>query len=127
MKFSIAVCTAVLATLASAKWDGQAPPEPTFFATQVIKEVNEAAVTQAPAAPPADSFFKGGVKVYANKYYESEVMSIAIPSLSNKALAAKASVVAKTPSFFWMYDTHQRRVLELKTNICLGILCPRFQ
>jgi cellulose 1,4-beta-cellobiosidase len=101
MKLSTSVCTAVLVSFASAKWDGNPPPEPTAFATQVVHAVQEPAVTEAPAAA-GPNFFAGNAKVYANTYYASEVISLAIPSLSNSALAAKASKIANTPSFFWM-------------------------
>jgi hypothetical protein len=105
MRFSTSVCTVALVSVASAKWDGKAPAEPTAFATQVVNAVQEAAVTQAPDASASRNFLQGadGANMYANNYYASEVLSLAIPSLANKALAAKASAVAKVPSFFWMY------------------------
>jgi hypothetical protein len=105
MKYSTALCTVALATFASAKWDGKAPAEPTAFATQVVNAVQEAAVTQAPDASVSRNFLQAadGANMYANNYYASEIMSLAIPSLANKGLAAKASAVAKVPSFFWMY------------------------
>lgn len=43
-----------------------------------------------------------GKQGYANPYYASEVSSLAIPSLPS-SLAAKASAVAKVPSFTWLY------------------------
>lgn len=43
-----------------------------------------------------------GYQLYANPYYSSEVYSLAIPSLTS-SLAAKASAVAKVPSFVWLY------------------------
>lgn len=42
-----------------------------------------------------------GYQLYANPYYSSEVISLAVPSLSS-SLAAKASAVAKVPSFVWL-------------------------
>ncbi|KAJ9144406.1 Glucanase [Coniochaeta hoffmannii] len=42
-----------------------------------------------------------GVQMWANNYYASEVLNLAVPSLSG-ALAAKASAVAKVPSFQWL-------------------------
>jgi cellulose 1,4-beta-cellobiosidase len=42
-----------------------------------------------------------GVVGWANSYYSSEIHSIAIPSLA-PSLAAKASAVAKVPSFQWL-------------------------
>jgi cellulose 1,4-beta-cellobiosidase len=102
MKISTSVCTVAIASIASAKWDGKAPspvPTPTAFATQVTHSIAGPAITQA---APVGNFFQGA-KVFANGYYSSEVISLAIPSLTNKGLAAKASQVAKIPTFFWMY------------------------
>lgn len=42
-----------------------------------------------------------GKQMYANPYYQSEVYSLAIPSLPS-SLVAKASAVAKVPSFTWL-------------------------
>lgn len=42
-----------------------------------------------------------GKQGYANPYYASEVSSLAIPSLPS-SLVAKASAVAKVPSFTWL-------------------------
>lgn len=52
------------------------------------------------AAPSGNPF--AGHQMYANPYYSSEVHNLAIPSMS-ASLAAKASDVAKVPSFVWMY------------------------
>ncbi|KAF2436104.1 cellobiohydrolase-like protein II precursor [Tothia fuscella] len=100
MKYTTIVSVGSLAAVALAKWDGVAPPAPTSFATQVIQAIDQPQVTQAPAAEDKENFLQG--KVYANGYYSSEVMSLAIPSLANQALAPQASKVAKEPSFFWM-------------------------
>jgi len=40
--------------------------------------------------------------MWANAYYASEVSNIAIPSMTNAALATKAAAVAKVPSFQWL-------------------------
>lgn len=42
-----------------------------------------------------------GVQMWANNYYASEVLNLAVPSLP-ASLAAKASAVAKVPSFQWL-------------------------
>ncbi|KAK5721886.1 hypothetical protein LTR15_006479 [Elasticomyces elasticus] len=47
-----------------------------------------------------------GKQMYANEYYSSEVVNLAIPSLP-ASLKAAASQVAKTPSFYWL-DTHSK-------------------
>jgi cellulose 1,4-beta-cellobiosidase len=95
----------VAATLLSASAAMQLP-EPTTLATEVASAVRDAwapEITQSSQdiAQGRGNPFKAG-QLFANPYYSSEVISIAIPSLSNKALAAKASTVAKVPSFFWM-------------------------
>jgi cellulose 1,4-beta-cellobiosidase len=79
---------------------------PESVATSVpsaVKDVSEPVVTQAPEEQRAAGNPFQGVTQYANNFYASEVHTLAIPSLVNKALAAKASAVAKVPSFFWMY------------------------
>lgn len=46
-----------------------------------------------------------GVQLYANPFYSSEVVSIAIPSMvaeGSTALAAKATAVAQVPSYYWL-------------------------
>ena len=65
---------------------------------------------QAPAGQASGGGGQGGAgnpfqgySMYANNFYASEVLSTAIPSLADKNLAAKASAVAKVPSFFWMF------------------------
>ncbi|KAK3309214.1 glycoside hydrolase family 6 protein [Chaetomium strumarium] len=42
-----------------------------------------------------------GVQMWANDYYASEVLSLAVPSMTG-AMATKAAAVAKVPSFEWM-------------------------
>jgi cellulose 1,4-beta-cellobiosidase len=79
---------------------------PSSVATGVpsaIKEVNEPMVTQVPEQQGAGANPFSGFTQYANNFYASEVHNLAIPSLVDKGLAAKASAVAKVPSFFWMY------------------------
>jgi cellulase/cellobiase CelA1 len=44
--------------------------------------------------------------MWANAYYSSEVQNLAIPSLTG-TLVAKASAIAKVPSFMWM-DTQDK-------------------
>ncbi|KAJ5489331.1 1-4-beta-D-glucan cellobiohydrolase C [Penicillium diatomitis] len=52
-------------------------------------------------APPSKGNPFAGYQPYANPYYSSEVVSLAIPSLP-ASLAPKASAVAKVPSFVWL-------------------------
>jgi len=68
------------------------------MATPVQREVE---VTPEAVVQQGGNIYKGA-KQFANPYYSSQVHSLAIPSLSNKNLAAAASAVAKVPSFFWM-------------------------
>jgi len=66
------------------------------------------AATTTAAANTGNPF--SGLKQWANPYYQSEVSSIAIPSLSadgNAAMATKAAAVAKVPSFTWL-DTRAK-------------------
>jgi len=95
--------TAVLAaSLVNAKWDGKAPAAPTAIVTSYLKNMEEPAATNAPAA--GNPF--QGAKLYANKFYANEVKTLAIPKLANKALASGAQAVAKIPTFFWMWVFH---------------------
>ncbi|CAI4212844.1 unnamed protein product [Parascedosporium putredinis] len=55
-----------------------------------------------------------GINMWANAYYSSEVHTLAIPSLTG-TLAAKASAVAKVPSFMWL-DT-QSKVPLMETTL----------
>lgn len=80
-------------------------PEPTAAPSPVAVEAEPAttAAAAAPAAIEGNPF--AGYSLYANPYYSSEVHSIAIPSMqagANAALVAKASAVAKVPSFVWL-------------------------
>ncbi|KAF3385105.1 putative 1,4-beta-D-glucan cellobiohydrolase C [Penicillium rolfsii] len=59
-----------------------------------------APTTTAPTVTNSGNPFSG-YQLYANPYYSSEVISLAVPSLSS-SLAAKASAVAKVPSFVWL-------------------------
>lgn len=52
------------------------------------------------AAPAVGNPFSG-VALYANPYYASEISTSAIPSLTG-AMATKAAVVAKVPTFVWL-------------------------
>lgn len=56
--------------------------------------------TTAPTGSNSGNPFSG-YQLYANPYYSSEVFTEAIPSLSS-SLVAKASAVAKVPSFVWL-------------------------
>ena len=57
--------------------------------------------TSTTTAPASSGNPFSGYQLYANPYYSSEVVSLAIPSLSS-SLAAQASAVAKVPSFVWL-------------------------
>ncbi|KAJ5605628.1 hypothetical protein N7510_008409 [Penicillium lagena] len=56
--------------------------------------------TTAPTVSNSGNPFSG-YQLYANPYYSSEVFTDAIPSLTS-SLVAKASAVAKVPSFVWL-------------------------
>ncbi|KAI1021103.1 hypothetical protein LB503_010023 [Fusarium chuoi] len=59
-------------------------------------------VTSAPPAASGNPY--SGVDLWANSYYRSEVMNLAVPKLSG-ARATAAAKVADVPSFQWM-DTY---------------------
>lgn len=52
--------------------------------------------------------------MWANDYYSSEVHTLAIPSMTG-TLAAKASAVAKVPSFHWLDRNVTIDTLMVKT------------
>jgi cellulose 1,4-beta-cellobiosidase len=54
-----------------------------------------------------------GVGLWANEYYSSEVMNLAVPKLSG-AMATAAAKVADVPSFMWM-DTYSKIALVDET------------
>ncbi|KAG2415557.1 exoglucanase 2 precursor [Aspergillus terreus] len=56
--------------------------------------------TPAPTAAPGGNPFEG-YQQYVNPYYKSEVLSLAVPSMTGD-LAAQASAAADVPSFFWL-------------------------
>lgn len=91
-----------LFALALAATAALALPQP----TKVIapRDIEARATSTAAAAASGNPFV--GKQMYANTYYSSEVVNIAIPSLPS-SLKAAASQVADTPSFFWM-DTHSK-------------------
>lgn len=65
--------------------------------------------TSTPAATPTSSGSAGavtgnpfeGYQLYANPYYSSEVVNLAVPSMTG-SLASQASHAADIPSFHWM-------------------------
>ncbi|GIJ84027.1 hypothetical protein Asppvi_002860 [Aspergillus pseudoviridinutans] len=78
-----------------------------FSAVRALPQATGSPTSPAPTtAPPATTAaahgnpFEGH-QLYANPYYASEVENLAIPSLTG-SLVAKASAVAKVPSFVWM-------------------------
>lgn len=75
----------------------------TKAATTSTKATTTASATTT-AAASGNPF--SGKQMYANAYYSSEVVNLAIPALPS-SLKAAASQVAKVPSFYWM-DTHSK-------------------
>ncbi|KAF7166839.1 hypothetical protein CNMCM5623_000318 [Aspergillus felis] len=78
-----------------------------FSTVRALPQATGTPTSPAPTtAPPATTAaargnpFEGH-QLYANPYYASEVENLAIPSLTGP-LVAKASAVAKVPSFVWM-------------------------
>jgi cellulose 1,4-beta-cellobiosidase len=73
--------------------------------------------TKPPPAGSGTATYSGnpfsGVGLWANEYYASEVMNIAVPSLSG-AMATAAAKVADVPSFMWM-DTFSKIALVDET------------
>ncbi|KAH7086462.1 1, 4-beta cellobiohydrolase [Paraphoma chrysanthemicola] len=98
-----AAATSKAATTSKAAASSAAPPPATTLKTSAIAS-SPATVTSA--APGGDSGNPlKGKSFYANPYYASEVYSLASPSLvaaGSTALAAKATNVAKVPSFYWL-------------------------
>lgn len=78
------------------------PQATTAKTTTSTKATTTAAATTSAAA--GNPF--AGKQLYANAYYSSEVINLAVPSLP-ASLKAAASAVAKVPSFYWM-DTHSK-------------------
>ncbi|KAJ5432670.1 uncharacterized protein N7458_011826 [Penicillium daleae] len=72
----------------------------TTTATTTTKGSTTGTTTTAPTVTNSGNPFSG-YQLYANPYYSSEVFTLAIPSLTS-SLAAKASAVAKVPSFVWL-------------------------
>ena len=72
----------------------------TTTATTTTKGSTTGTTTTAPTVTNSGNPFSG-YQLYANPYYSSEVYTLAIPSLTS-SLAAKASAVAKVPSFVWL-------------------------
>lgn len=56
--------------------------------------------SSGPAVTASGNPFEG-YQQYANPYYSSEVISLAVPSMTG-SLAAQASAAADIPSFHWM-------------------------
>jgi cellulose 1,4-beta-cellobiosidase len=73
--------------------------------------------TKPPPAGSGTATWSGnpfsGVGLWANEYYRSEVMNLAVPSLTG-AMATAAAKVADVPSFMWM-DTYSKIALVDKT------------
>jgi cellulose 1,4-beta-cellobiosidase len=57
--------------------------------------------SSGPAVTASGNPFEG-YQLYANPYYSSEVMSLAVPSMTG-SLAEQATHAAEIPSFHWMY------------------------
>ncbi|GFG08082.1 hypothetical protein CNMCM6936_008351 [Aspergillus lentulus] len=74
----------------------RALPQPTGTPTSPAPTTVPPATTAAAGGNPFE-----GYQLYVNPYYASEVENLAIPSLTG-SLVAKASAVAKVPSFVWM-------------------------
>ncbi|GAQ10928.1 probable 1,4-beta-D-glucan cellobiohydrolase C [Aspergillus lentulus] len=74
----------------------RALPQPTGTPTSPAPTTVPPATTAAAGGNPFE-----GHQLYVNPYYASEVENLAIPSLTG-SLVAKASAVAKVPSFVWM-------------------------
>ncbi|KEZ46597.1 Cellulase [Scedosporium apiospermum] len=108
--------------------DSQAPQPTTTSRTTSSQgpiQTSSTRVTSAPGTtttqPPVGSgtaTWEGnplsGVQMWANAYYSSEVHNLAIPSLTG-TLVAKASAIAKVPSFMWM-DT-QAKVPQMESAL----------
>ncbi|KAL1989054.1 hypothetical protein VTN96DRAFT_5817 [Rasamsonia emersonii] len=71
-------------------------PPPTSATTTGTGSATSPSITASASGNPFV-----GYQLYANPYYASEVISLAIPSLSSE-LVPKASEVAKVPSFVWL-------------------------
>ncbi|KAH7080146.1 1, 4-beta cellobiohydrolase [Paraphoma chrysanthemicola] len=79
------------------------PPPATTLKTSATAS-GPATVSSAAPVPDSGNPLKGK-SFFANPYYSSEVYSLASPSLvaaGSTALAAKATNVAKVPSFYWL-------------------------
>jgi cellulose 1,4-beta-cellobiosidase len=114
----------VSSTTSRATSSSAAPPPPsstsratsvvptTSRATSAVPTTSAGAVTSTSAgpAPTGGATYSGnpflGVNQWANAYYRSEVLSIAVPSLTG-AMAAAAAKVADVPTFQWM-DTRAK-------------------
>ncbi|KAK1142376.1 hypothetical protein N8T08_007928 [Aspergillus melleus] len=87
------------------------------------RTTTSATITSAPSGNPFS-----GYQLYANSYYASEVQSLAIPSLTG-SLVAKASAVAKVPSFVWL-DTAAKvpsmgtHLADIKSKNAAGVSPP---
>jgi len=68
--------------------------------TTTTTKASTGTTTTASTATNSGNPFSG-YQLYANPYYSAEVFTSAIPSLTS-SLAAKASSVAKVPSFVWL-------------------------
>jgi cellulose 1,4-beta-cellobiosidase len=80
-------------------------PQPTAIPDSVVSPA-ESRTTAAPQPRQASTNPFAGYKFYANPYYSSEVVNLAIPSLP-ASLKPAASAVANVGSFVWM-DTRAK-------------------
>lgn len=93
------LCTAVLASVISGAFAAPAPapaPAPTEKA-DVARAAKAACAT--PVTLTGNPF--SGRKIYANKFYSSEVISAA-SAISDPTLKAAATKVAEVGTFMWM-------------------------
>jgi cellulose 1,4-beta-cellobiosidase len=81
-------------------------PTPTGTTTRTSSSTVRSSTTSAPLpGGSGTATYSGnpftGVDLWANEYYASEVMNLAVPSLTG-AMATAAAKVAEVPSFMWM-------------------------
>lgn len=74
---------------------------PQATSTPVTSSTSSASPTSSGPAVTASGNPFEGYQQYANPYYSSEVISLAVPSMTG-SLAEQASAAAEIPSFHWM-------------------------
>lgn len=94
--------TMTTTTRASTTTTPKGPTSTTTKATTTTNGGGSGTTTTAGSGSSASGNPFASKQGYANPYYASEVSSLAIPSLPS-SLVAKASAVAKIPSFTWLY------------------------